>query len=430
MTNLTEIVQYEPGIYQLETTDPVLGGPDGIDNLQAKQLANRTAFLKKKLDDILSGLTVPVGLATMNYIQAQLDKLDHKQSVRVASTANISLSGVQTIDGVAVNSGDRVLVKNQTDATTNGIYTANGSTWSRAGDANEPGEVTSGLVVYVEEGTLQGKSRWQLTTPLPITIGSSSLTFGDITAGMAPLASPSFTGSPSAPTLARFATGGGLMNADAVKAQGIQANALRSIALSITTVTLTAADAGSAIEITGSGGGTLNLPLANSVPVGATISIRSSSTGTSTNLVKPQGSDTVVAAYSTSNSPGLAFWQVRRNDNFTLTSDGVSRWVATDESTEALIANLFTRNQNNGQNGFVTLPSGIMIQWIRSTNLGSQGAPSVFPTAFPNACLAVLPACTNGSSPQTISVGGLTVSGFNAWGSSAPMGFGAIAIGY
>lgn len=51
--NLGETETYEPGIYQLEITDPVIGGPDGIDNLQAKQLANRTNWLKAKIDSIL-----------------------------------------------------------------------------------------------------------------------------------------------------------------------------------------------------------------------------------------------------------------------------------------------------------------------------------------------------------------------------------------
>ncbi|WP_196483577.1 gp53-like domain-containing protein [Burkholderia territorii] len=50
MTNLLEIERWEDGIYQLETSDPVVGGPDGIDNLQAKQLANRTRYLKKAIE--------------------------------------------------------------------------------------------------------------------------------------------------------------------------------------------------------------------------------------------------------------------------------------------------------------------------------------------------------------------------------------------
>lgn len=51
MANVNEVEKWEPGIYQLETTDPVMGGEDGIDNLQARQLANRTAYLKKQIDE-------------------------------------------------------------------------------------------------------------------------------------------------------------------------------------------------------------------------------------------------------------------------------------------------------------------------------------------------------------------------------------------
>ncbi|MGY6237151.1 gp53-like domain-containing protein (plasmid) [Burkholderia ambifaria] len=50
MTNLVETERWEDGIYQLETSDPVVGGPEGIDNLQAKQLANRTRYLKKAVE--------------------------------------------------------------------------------------------------------------------------------------------------------------------------------------------------------------------------------------------------------------------------------------------------------------------------------------------------------------------------------------------
>ena len=50
MTNLVETERWEDGVYQLETSDPVVGGPEGIDNLQAKQLANRTRYLKKAVE--------------------------------------------------------------------------------------------------------------------------------------------------------------------------------------------------------------------------------------------------------------------------------------------------------------------------------------------------------------------------------------------
>lgn len=200
MANLTEVINWETGIYQLETTDPVLGGADGIDNLQAKQLGNRTQYLKKHVDDLESGATIPPGIATQNWVTGQINTLDNKASARAATTGNITLSGTQTIDGVSLNTGDRVLVKNQTTPSQNGIYVVSASAWTRSLDANENAEVTAGMVVFVSEGTLAADTIWKLTTNDPIVLDTTALTFADITSGYAPLNSPSFTGNPSAPT--------------------------------------------------------------------------------------------------------------------------------------------------------------------------------------------------------------------------------------
>src|SRR4051794_5043596 len=77
-----------------------------------------------------------------------------KTPVRFATTANITLSGEQTIDGVAVVANDRVLVKNQTDATQNGIYLASTGNWTRATDFDSAREAVKGTLVYVNEGTV------------------------------------------------------------------------------------------------------------------------------------------------------------------------------------------------------------------------------------------------------------------------------------
>lgn len=66
MANLTEVINYDAGVLQLEINDPVQGGPSGVSNAQAKALANRTAWLKKHVEDIEQGNTVPVGLAKVN----------------------------------------------------------------------------------------------------------------------------------------------------------------------------------------------------------------------------------------------------------------------------------------------------------------------------------------------------------------------------
>jgi hypothetical protein len=95
----------------------------------------------------------------------------------VATTAAITLSGTQTIDGVAVVAGDRVLVKDQGTASANGIYDVAAGSWTRSSDADTSAEVTAGMYTFVEEGTVNGDVGFVLTTNNPITLGSTGLVF-------------------------------------------------------------------------------------------------------------------------------------------------------------------------------------------------------------------------------------------------------------
>lgn len=99
-----------------------------------------------------------------------------KAPCRVATTANITLYGEQTIDGVAVEEGDRVLVKDQTRGEENGIYVVDELGWERARDSDGTDDLTAGVRVYVYSGT-DGVGEYALTTTGTIIVGSTTLTF-------------------------------------------------------------------------------------------------------------------------------------------------------------------------------------------------------------------------------------------------------------
>ncbi len=100
-----------------------------------------------------------------------------KDSVRVATTAEISLSGQQTIDGVAVVAGDAVLVKDQSTASVNGIYVASTGAWSRRSDADTAAKLVFRLMVPIKEGSANGGTFWCMTTIDAITLEVTDLVF-------------------------------------------------------------------------------------------------------------------------------------------------------------------------------------------------------------------------------------------------------------
>lgn len=142
----------------------------------AKKFLTGLDLNSQKIANMADG-SAAADAATFGQLQAAIRGLVWKQEVKVATTANITLSGTQTIDGVSVVANDRVLVKDQSTASGNGIYVVAAGAWSRSTDLDEGAEFTNGVAVTVEQGTVNGDKAFVLATDGAITIGTTSLSF-------------------------------------------------------------------------------------------------------------------------------------------------------------------------------------------------------------------------------------------------------------
>jgi len=113
--------------------------------------------------------------ATKYYVDAARSGLDIKNSVKAATTGNITLSGTQVIDGVTLSVGDRVLVKDQSTASQNGIYVVAAGAWSRSTDADAPAELNPGTFVFVEQGTVNDNTGFVVVSDSVVTIGTDAI---------------------------------------------------------------------------------------------------------------------------------------------------------------------------------------------------------------------------------------------------------------
>jgi uncharacterized protein YjbI with pentapeptide repeats len=140
----------------------------------------------------ITGLGTPTDAtdaATKSYVDSAAQGIDWKASVKAATTANMFFVGYggaspAVFDGITFDTGDRLLVKNQTTTSENGIYVYGGDaspTFTRAADADTGAELTASFAVFVEEGTVNADSGYVLTTNGPITVGTTGLTFTQFT---------------------------------------------------------------------------------------------------------------------------------------------------------------------------------------------------------------------------------------------------------
>lgn len=360
-------------------------------------------------------------LATRQYVDdkvaTELNKLDGKQSVRVATTAAIAKTALQTIDGVALAAGDRVLVKDQAAPAENGIYVAAAGIWTRAADADQALEVTPGMLVPVEEGAANGDSLWQLATNGPVTIGTTGLAFelvggktgvtagtyrsvtvntrGQVTGGTNPTTlagygitdaaekdSPVFSGTPTAPTPDPFDNSKRVSNTEFVRKYGHALAGVVGIKVGGATV-LDASHVNKLIVYeAGTTAGTLTLPARDDCREGSVIHFFNISSASMT--IKRAGADTL-------NSAGTTI-VVGANETLTLTASATPTVWLTSGGTATLgqlpVASFAS---SKAQNGYQKQPGGLILQWMNGV-AGPSGSTyaNAFPIQFPTACLGAI----------------------------------------
>jgi hypothetical protein len=188
---------------QTLTNKTISGGSNTLTNIANASLTNSsvtvgtTAIALGASSLTLGGLTSvavtqdptsALELATKQYVDSVAQGLDPKASCVAATTANITLSGTQTIDGVALIAGDRCLVKDQTLSQNNGIYLVAAGAWTRAADMDNWLEVP-GAFTFIEQGTVYADTGWVCTSNAGGTLGTTPITWvqfagvGSYTAG-------------------------------------------------------------------------------------------------------------------------------------------------------------------------------------------------------------------------------------------------------
>ena len=253
----------------------------------------------------------PSHLTTKLYVDNLVQGLTWKTAVAVATTANIALSGIQTIDGVAVVAGNRVLVKNQTTATANGVYLAATGAWARTSDMDgnpSAGEV-NGAAVYVTDGTINGDTTWTQTVTI-VTVGTQAMSFAQL-------------------------SGGGTSNAGSLTGTTLAANVVSSSLTSVGTIT-TGTWSGLFGSVSGANLTSLN---ASNLASGTVATIRlGTGTANSTTFLRGDGTWTAVSGGGGGSATSVVFSSAGTPTVSTMNLSGDGAYIAFTGITPASYA--------------------------------------------------------------------------------------------
>ena len=254
-------------------------------NARADQIAVPTAAVSQNGQKItsLGDPSAATDAAHKGYVDSVAQGLDAKESVRLATTANITLSGNVAVDGVTTAPGDRILVKDQSTASQNGIYVAAAGAWARSTDADVWTELP-GAHVFVEAGSTNADTGWVSTADAGGTINSTAVTFVQFSA-----AGQLIAGNALVKTGNTFDVGVDNLtievSSDALR---VKANGILNSHLADGAVNLGTADVTGTLPITSGGTGQTSLKTARETGLGASGYYSSSTHSAGTTISIPQ----------------------------------------------------------------------------------------------------------------------------------------------
>lgn len=406
MGNLVENNAWPDGVRHFEANAVLTGGPDCPDNLPIQDLADRSRFQRSRNVTPWSAvIAYPIGAyvqdggTTWKSIAVSTNVLpdsDATKWVRWGHTAaELTAALNDTVAAHEAKADPHPTYWN--DARGN----AQVSTAVTAHEAKpDPhlaywNDVRGNAKIATAVAALVNSSPAALDTlaELAAALGGDANFAATVTnalASKAPLASPAFTGNPTAPTQPAFDNSTKLVTSAFVKRQGIQASGFNVL---VGATTLDSAHVGGVVYLGGAGNYTVTLPLASTLPPGARIEFISG-VGVSPVTIQRQGADQLAMNANVS----ATSLKMALGDTLVLETDGV-KWFAAGGSSPLAYTGGFAASL--ASNGYQKLPSGLIIQWGRVTSTAAmQGVTWTFPIAFPNALLSYF-AMTENSSGQS-----------------------------
>jgi len=381
-----------------------------------------------------SGATDIVNLLAL---QSYAAGISWKQPVACATLTNISLTGLQTIDGYTTLSSDRVIVKNQTTTADNGIYIASSGAWTRSSDANTWNELVS-AIAFVEYGSQAG-SAWFCTVPPGGTLGTTPVTWSQFTTSATYNAGTGLTLTGFTFSITNTAvTAGSYGSASSVgtftvNAQGqLTAASNTSIAISNTQVSgLGTMSTQNANNVAITGGSITGTPISGSTVGGTTITASTQFSGPGTGLTGTASSLSIGGNAATATTAGSAttattatnlaggangslpyqsgsgsttFLAAGTNGQYLTLSSGIPAWVSLPTNVSSFSAGTTGFTPSTASTGAVTLAGTLNIANGGTGNTTGQAASVANSVTFNNSGTGAASGTTfNGSAAQTIS---------------------------